>query len=180
MLCPRCGDVELEKVHSQLLDECPRCGGVWYETDELRLAKDAAAPDLNWLDFEFWKHEDQARLSNCETPCPSCNSALVSFAYGKTGVQVDVCPSCQGIWLDRGEFEKIVQALEDEATSMDLSDYLRAAITEAREVVTGPENRMSEWRDFKGVLHMMALRLWAQNPKLLKRLVELQKSSPFR
>ncbi len=27
----------------------------------------------------------------------------------RSGVSVDACPSCRGIWLDRGELEKIVE-----------------------------------------------------------------------
>ena len=180
MKCPRCADVELDHIHSQLLDECPRCGGVWYDADELRRAKDAEDPDLAWLDFEFWKHEEGLAPSDCATDCPACGSRLVSLEYGETQVRVDVCPSCAGIWLDAGEFEKIMAALEDEATSMDLSDYLRAALHEAREVISGPESRLSEWRDLQRVLRMMGIRLYVQKPKLVERLLSIQRNSPIR
>jgi Zn-finger nucleic acid-binding protein len=30
----------------------------------------------------------------------------------KYGVEVDICPDCKGVWLDRGELEKIVGMLE--------------------------------------------------------------------
>ena len=35
----------------------------------------------------------------------------------RSGVHVDACPSCRGIWLDRGELDKIVEqegAAEDD------------------------------------------------------------------
>jgi hypothetical protein len=33
----------------------------------------------------------------------------------KNGVQIDVCPECKGVWLDRGELEKLINvALEME------------------------------------------------------------------
>jgi Zn-finger nucleic acid-binding protein len=38
--------------------------------------------------------------------CPICNVALV--VADKQGVEVDYCPQCRGIWLDRGELEKII------------------------------------------------------------------------
>lgn len=27
----------------------------------------------------------------------------------KQGVEIDYCPSCRGVWLDRGELEKIIE-----------------------------------------------------------------------
>lgn len=39
--------------------------------------------------------------------CPVCGVALVMA--DKQGVEIDYCPTCRGIWLDRGEIEKIVE-----------------------------------------------------------------------
>ena len=38
--------------------------------------------------------------------CPSCNETLL--ITDKQGVEIDYCPQCRGIWLDRGELEKII------------------------------------------------------------------------
>ncbi len=38
--------------------------------------------------------------------CPVCDERLREIE--KYGVMVDICPSCKGVWLDRGELEKIV------------------------------------------------------------------------
>ena len=39
--------------------------------------------------------------------CPVCNVALVMSE--KQGVEIDYCPKCRGIWLDRGELDKIIE-----------------------------------------------------------------------
>lgn len=39
--------------------------------------------------------------------CPSCNETLLMSE--KSGVEIDYCPSCRGIWLDRGELDKIIE-----------------------------------------------------------------------
>ena len=39
--------------------------------------------------------------------CPSCNETLLISE--KNGVEIDYCPKCRGIWLDRGELEKIME-----------------------------------------------------------------------
>ena len=39
--------------------------------------------------------------------CPNCNETLLMS--DKNGVEIDYCPKCRGIWLDRGELEKIIE-----------------------------------------------------------------------
>ena len=39
--------------------------------------------------------------------CPSCNVPLLTSE--RQGVEIDYCPDCHGIWLDRGELDKITQ-----------------------------------------------------------------------
>jgi Zn-finger nucleic acid-binding protein len=39
--------------------------------------------------------------------CPSCNVNLVMT--DRQGVEIDYCPECRGVWLDRGELDKIIE-----------------------------------------------------------------------
>ena len=39
--------------------------------------------------------------------CPRCNNNLTMS--NKNGVEIDFCPNCRGIWLDKGELEKIIE-----------------------------------------------------------------------
>ncbi|MEV7974234.1 zf-TFIIB domain-containing protein [Cellulomonas sp. NPDC089187] len=39
--------------------------------------------------------------------CPTDGAALVMSE--RQGVEIDYCPSCRGIWLDRGELDKILE-----------------------------------------------------------------------
>lgn len=39
--------------------------------------------------------------------CPNCNVALVMT--DRSGVEIDYCPECRGVWLDRGELDKIIE-----------------------------------------------------------------------
>ena len=39
--------------------------------------------------------------------CPVCTIALVMSE--RQGVEIDYCPTCRGIWLDRGELDKIIE-----------------------------------------------------------------------
>ena len=65
--------------------------------------------------------------------CPVCDEALREVQ--KHGVSVDICPGCKGVWLDRGELEKIVELVaadgpgsemrSDQARSQHVSDEPR-------------------------------------------------------
>lgn len=40
-------------------------------------------------------------------PCPVCQVPLVMS--DRQGVEIDYCPQCRGVWLDRGELDKIIE-----------------------------------------------------------------------
>lgn len=42
--------------------------------------------------------------------CPNDNVAMQEV--DRNGVHIDVCPQCRGVWLDRGELEKLLSLLE--------------------------------------------------------------------
>lgn len=39
--------------------------------------------------------------------CPKCNVTLLMS--DKQGIEIDYCPECRGVWLDRGELDKIIE-----------------------------------------------------------------------
>ena len=39
--------------------------------------------------------------------CPIDDTALVMA--DRQGVEIDYCPKCRGVWLDRGELDKIIE-----------------------------------------------------------------------
>ena len=40
-------------------------------------------------------------------PCPVCRVSLVMSE--RQGVEIDYCLQCRGVWLDRGELDKIIE-----------------------------------------------------------------------
>ena len=48
--------------------------------------------------------------------CPVDNTPLVMSE--RQGIEIDYCPQCRGVWLDRGELDKII-----ERSASELSDY---------------------------------------------------------
>jgi Zn-finger nucleic acid-binding protein len=46
--------------------------------------------------------------------CP--NDATTLVMSERAGVEIDYCPECRGVWLDRGELDKILERAEAEAS----------------------------------------------------------------
>lgn len=44
--------------------------------------------------------------------CPNDNASMTTIE--RSGVQFDMCPSCRGVWLDRGEMEKLMESARAE------------------------------------------------------------------
>ena len=40
--------------------------------------------------------------------CPACSDKDLLMTE-RQGVEIDYCPSCRGVWLDRGELDKIIE-----------------------------------------------------------------------
>ncbi|MGC1272976.1 MAG: zf-TFIIB domain-containing protein [Planctomycetaceae bacterium] len=39
--------------------------------------------------------------------CPTCNVDL--RMTDRQGIEIDYCPQCRGVWLDRGELDKLIE-----------------------------------------------------------------------
>ncbi|MDO9176542.1 MAG: zf-TFIIB domain-containing protein [Actinomycetota bacterium] len=40
--------------------------------------------------------------------CPTCPESVLVMA-DRSGIEIDYCPTCRGVWLDRGELDKIIE-----------------------------------------------------------------------
>lgn len=40
--------------------------------------------------------------------CPTCNNVQLVMSE-REGIEIDYCPQCRGVWLDRGELDKIIE-----------------------------------------------------------------------
>jgi Zn-finger nucleic acid-binding protein len=40
--------------------------------------------------------------------CPACPETTLSMT-NREGIEIDYCPKCRGVWLDRGELDKIIE-----------------------------------------------------------------------
>ncbi len=79
-----------------MIDICPKCNGTWLDHGELRkLLKDRKLTD--YLTKEI------GTQSKSELVCPRCGGLM--DIEKADDVEVDVCLTCNGVWLDGGELE---------------------------------------------------------------------------
>lgn len=64
--------------------------------------------------------------------CPNCNETLLMSE--RYQVEIDYCPKCRGIWLDKGELDKIISYV-DNSQNEESSDAYGA---------------VNQWNDYKG------------------------------
>lgn len=72
--------------------------------------------------------------------CPACPDTTLLMSE-RQGVEIDYCPNCRGVWLDRGELDKLIQlGINQQAAS----EPSRAAAPAA-----APQQRDSYYQDRK-------------------------------
>lgn len=176
MLCPVCKK-PLDKAifYGVEVNYCPICLGLWFEQDELRWAKDTRDRNLRWLDIDLWKEKAKFKISRGSKLCPICRLPLYEVSYGDSDIKVDVCNVCHGIWLDRGEFKKIIDYLKKKADFEILNDYAKNLAEEFWEIFTGPETFREEILDFVTILKLLNYKFATQHPLISKVIANLPK-----
>ena len=66
--------------------------------------------------------------------CPVCKEANLVMTE-RQGIEIDYCPECRGVWLDRGELDKFIEHAERQAGDRshgDSSDRVRESERQER------------------------------------------------
>lgn len=78
--------------------------------------------------------------------CPLCTDTVLDVTY-HGGIEVDICPRCRGIWLDRGELERL---LADRPPVQTATDRRRADPDErSNDAEQGEKSKKSKKKDRK-------------------------------
>ena len=174
MYCPiHKKDLEQAIFYGVEVDFCPTCLGLWFEKDELRLAKDEKDKDLKWLDLDLWKDRKKFKIFPGIRLCPSCRLPLYEVYYGDSKIIVDICNLCHGVWLDRGEFKKMIEYLKNKADYEVLNKFAKSLLGEAAEILIGPETLREEILDFLAILKVLNYKFLTQQPKISEIILNL-------
>jgi uncharacterized protein len=109
MNCPRCKLILKTKAIKEFkitieADQCPECEGMWFDKGELSRLDKIVEPTL----IEIRKIPSRQQQMQ-ELKCPKCDQRPMLKADHPRDRKVimDYCPTCQGIWLDKGELDAI-------------------------------------------------------------------------
>lgn len=176
MNCPKCKTNKLShavQVGGLIIPQCSHCRGLWFDKDELRKAKDEKIKNADWFDIDLWREKTKFHGKEGKRLCPRCRLFLWELNYGDSNIRIDVCKKCEGIWLDRGEFEKILRFVRDKSDYEVLYHYLNNLIEQGKEVFAGPEGSRSELVDFLMLLRLFQYKFATQHPMLMEVLENL-------
>lgn len=109
LYCPACKNaLKVKTVDGIKVDVCEGgCGGIFFDHKELKKfdePHEAAGTVL--LDT---KRNPAVKINHNQRNCPLCEKIVMmrQFFSVKRQVEVDLCASCGGYWLDAGELSKI-------------------------------------------------------------------------
>jgi len=113
MKCPACGGgLGKRRIDHLVMGECRECGGMWFSAHDVGAYVELLRqqdPDHLQKRKEIPKSAAGQGIGKPARMCPACDVPLerLNYAYD-SGVLIDRCPACQGIWTDAGEPEQIV------------------------------------------------------------------------
>lgn len=121
--CPDCGN-DLGKVAAETqygvkmrLDQCENCGGIWFDSLELYPISRSEIAKLENIRLD--KLRESKYLGDGSGLCPKCDDKLQDFRdinFPKT-LEVEMCPKCGGIWMNRGEATEFKKWQEEKKKS---------------------------------------------------------------
>lgn len=181
MNCPKCKQsMQSRTIGGTTIDECPQCRGIWFDPGKIDEVKNKIDPDLRWMDFRIWRKRADFKVVADPLFCPRCaDTALTAVAERQSGTVMRFCALCGGAWLKREDFEKIIDALAQEAENRTASDYIKESLQQAADLFAGEKDLISEWKDLKAVLRLLKYRVFIENPKLESIMKGLQKTLPL-
>jgi Zn-finger nucleic acid-binding protein len=104
MYCPIDGTtLTATSFGSKHLHRCNRCFGCFVAADTFAEVRAASAMQLH--SRHRAEHVEVLRSDGKTLDCP-CHKQGMQTIFFK-GVEIEVCPTCRGIWLDQGELQKI-------------------------------------------------------------------------
>lgn len=114
MDCLRCNSsMKKMTLDGVLVDKCSNCQGIWLDSNELEMLKFDDGKEKEDLMLEARKElvQEKKRLLTTVGMCPKCQRHSLK-TFHRSGVEIDQCPACYGLFFDHGELQKVI-AKED-------------------------------------------------------------------
>lgn len=115
-MCPVCNEpLVVFELGGVEIDRCVECGGTWLDAGELaHLVEFSGAADTAESGKLTQAVQEAPFGAKTKRRCPRCRTKLRVITLAGN-VEVDRCPKGDGLWLDKGEVEAIIQSFRDES-----------------------------------------------------------------
>jgi len=88
------------------LEQCDKCGGIWFDESELYRARQGEAEKIELMNAEILRNPTVIEAAALYCPRDEAVLQLFTDKYFPHDIILERCPSCQGIWLNRGTFTR--------------------------------------------------------------------------
>ncbi|MGS1116532.1 TFIIB-type zinc ribbon-containing protein [Castellaniella sp. UC4442_H9] len=81
--------------------------------------------------------------------CPVCQDTDLTMS-SRQNIEIDYCPKCRGVWLDRGELDKLIERSTEEAAAQTRTTASQTHPRQHHDDSRGYDNRRkhkSFWHD---------------------------------
>lgn len=107
MKCPNCtGALKPINYKGVNVDKCDSCHGIWFDFSEIDQLEDTE------FAFDNLKNTMITRVKSGDQKCAKCQATMQKFYYRWEELELEVCPSNHGFWLDAGEEEKLLTFID--------------------------------------------------------------------
>lgn len=169
MHCPHCTKTKLSPrtLGTVRIDSCSTCQGTWFDVNELSTSTHERLPHLNWFDVHLWKHDADFFGSPSSYVCPACtNEHLTCIQYGESTIKITACPCCHGIWLDKGQFDAIIEYIRSTGDVAVLERYYETVGREIRAAITDSDAVSTEWLQIITLIDLFKYKFLVQHPRI--------------
>lgn len=176
--CPACqATLERYEAYGIRIEACPKCRGLWLYAEELSALKDRVTAgswqSLRWMNEEMDAIE-KAHAVPTRRWCPVCyQTKLLATVFGDSGIIIDWCASCRGLWLDHHEFQEILGHLREDLDRL-TPEELRAKVgEELKKLVRWPGGTLADLREAGAALSALLNATIFQHPRLFRMLMDI-------
>jgi len=184
MFCPNCKKEELKdiKFYGSEINICNKCSGIWFDEDELRKSKDKKDENIRWIDVDLFNEDIRdLDIKLSKKISPKCGIPMYEVNYFKNekdNIRVNLCKKCHGIWLNKGDFGKIIEKLRKRGDYDILNNYANSLSQETKDIFIGPDGFKSEFLDVLIVLKLFKYKFLVENQNLSNLIFKIISALP--
>jgi Zn-finger nucleic acid-binding protein len=174
MKCPHDIENTLTELHvgGTVAHVCNLCHGLFFRKTELEVLKDHIESH-GWFDVSLWEKKELLSAKEREEKCSECSTIMREVDWNNGEMVALLCPSCGSMWLPKGEYQKAIRYIKDEADTEVIRNYGGLLSHEIEQLLGGKRDVAHEAHNLRALLSFFTYRFMATHPVLTEVIEEL-------